>query len=334
MRQSARTAAFKSKASQQPAVDADLAARIDKLRRSVEGVIRGKSEIVTQALVALFSGGHLLIEDVPGVGKTMLAQALARSLAGSFRRIQFTSDLLPSDIIGVSVFNPTNSQFEFKPGPLFANVVLADEINRSTPKTQSALLEAMNESQASVDNASHPLPKPFVVIATQNPIEHHGTYPLPESQLDRFLMRVRMGYPDEEHEKEILRTQRLSHPIDEVEPVLSTEEVGEIQASVRSVQVDPSLADYLVRLAAATRRSSDLSLGVSPRGTLQLQRAAQAHALISGRSYLVPDDVKVVAIPVLAHRVMPRARASAGAGRGLEAETILAPIIETVLVPL
>ncbi len=185
-----------------PAIDADLAARIDKLRHSVEGVIRGKSEIVTQALVALFSGGHLLIEDVPGVGKTMLAQALARSLAGSFRRIQFTSDLLPSDIIGVSVFDPTNSQSEFKPGPLFANVVLADEINRSTPKTQSALLEAMNESQASVDNASHPLPKPFVVIATQNPIEHHGMYPLPESQLDRFLMRVRMGYPDEEHEKD------------------------------------------------------------------------------------------------------------------------------------
>jgi MoxR-like ATPase len=334
MRQSAGTAAFKSKSSQEPFLDTDLVARIEKLRRSVEGVIRGKPEIVTQTLVALFSEGHLLIEDVPGVGKTMLAQALARSLAGSFRRIQFTSDLLPSDIIGVSIFNPTNSQFEFKPGPLFANVVLADEINRSTPKTQSALLEAMNESQASVDNASHPLPKPFVVIATQNPIEHHGTYPLPESQLDRFLMRVRMGYPDEEHEKEILRTQRLSHPIDDVEPVLSTAEVAEIQGGVRAVQVDPSLADYLVRLAAATRRSGDLSLGVSPRGTLLLQRAAQAHALISGRSYLVPDDIKAVAIPVLAHRVMPRTRVSVGAGRGLEAETILSQIIETVLVPL
>ena len=334
MRENARTAAFRSKGSQQASIDADLAARIDKLRDSVERVIRGKPEIVTQALVALFSEGHLLIEDVPGVGKTMLAQSLARSLAGSFRRIQFTSDLLPSDIIGVSVFNPTDSQFEFKPGPLFANVVLADEINRSTPKTQSALLEAMNESQASVDNMTHSLPKPFVVIATQNPIEHHGTYPLPESQLDRFLMRVRMGYPDEEHEKEILRAQRLSHPIDEVQPVLSTEEVGEIQAEVRSVQVDPSLADYLVRLAAATRRSTELSLGVSPRGTLLLQRAAQAHALISGRSYLLPDDVKSVAIPVLAHRVVPRARAAAGAGRGLEAETILAQIVETVLVPL
>jgi MoxR-like ATPase len=192
----------------------------------------------------------------------------------------------------------------------------------------------MNESQASVDNASHALPKPFVVIATQNPIEHHGTYPLPESQLDRFLMRVRMGYPDEENEKEILRTQRLSHPIDDVEPVLTTVEVAEIQAGVRAVQVDPSLADYLVRLAAATRRSGDLSLGVSPRGTLLLQRAAQAHALISGRSYLVPDDIKAVAIPVLAHRVLPRTRTSVGAGRGLETETILSQIIETVLVPL
>jgi len=334
MRQSARTAAFEPKPRPSSSIDSDLVTRIERLRRSVEGVIRGKSETVTHALVALFSEGHLLIEDVPGVGKTMLAQALARSLAGTFRRIQFTSDLLPSDIIGVSVYDPTHSQFKFKPGPLFANVVLADEINRSTPKTQSALLEAMNESQASVDNSSHPLPKPFIVIATQNPIEHHGTYPLPESQLDRFLMRIRMGYPDEDHEKEILRTQRLSHPIDEVEPVLSCQEVAEIQREVRAVQVEPSLADYLVRLATATRRSSDLALGVSPRGTLLLQRAAQAHALISGRSYLVPDDVKAVAIPVLAHRVVPRARASAGAGRGLEAETILGQIVETVLVPL
>jgi MoxR-like ATPase len=334
MQQSARTTAFKPKPSQSAPIDSDLLIRVEGLRQSVEGVIRGKPEIVTQALVALFSEGHMLIEDVPGVGKTMLGQALARSLGGAFRRIQFTSDLLPSDIIGVSVFNPTNSQFEFKPGPLFANVVLADEINRSTPKTQSALLEAMNEAQASVDNFSHPLPKPFIVIATQNPVEHHGTYPLPESQLDRFLMRIRMGYPDEEHEKEILRAQRLSHPIDDVEAVLSCEDVDEIQREVRSVQVEPSLADYLVRLSAATRRSSDLALGVSPRGTLLLQRAAQAHALISGRSYLVPDDVKAVAIPVLAHRVVPRVRASAGAGRGQEAEPILGQILETVLVPL
>ena len=332
--QSARTTAFNSKTSPSSNVDSDLTSRVEGLRRSVEGVIRGKPEVVTHALVALFSEGHLLIEDVPGVGKTMLGLALARSVAGTFRRIQFTSDLLPSDIIGVSIFNPTSSEFEFKPGPLFANVVLADEINRSTPKTQSALLEAMNESQASVDNSSHPLPKPFIVIATQNPIEHHGTYPLPESQLDRFLMRIRMGYPDENHEKEILRVQRLSHPIDEVRPVLSSNDVQDVQRQVRAVEVDPSLADYLVRLAAATRQSNDLALGVSPRGTLLLQRAAQAHALISGRSYLVPDDVKAVAMPVLAHRVVPRARASSGAGRGQEADAILAELLETVMVPL
>ncbi len=332
--QGAGTTAFSPKTSQSSNVDSDLTGRIEGLRRSVEGVIRGKPEVVTQALVALFSGGHLLIEDVPGVGKTMLGQALARSLAGTFRRIQFTSDLLPSDIIGVSVFNPTNSTFEFKQGPLFANVVLADEINRSTSKTQSALLEAMNESQVSVDSTSHPLPRPFIVIATQNPVEHHGTYPLPESQLDRFLMRIRMGYPDENHEKEILRAQRLSHPIDDVQPVLSSDDVEEIQKQVRAVEVEASLADYLVRLAAATRQSSDLALGVSPRGTLLLQRAAQAHALISGRSYLVPDDVKAVAISVLAHRIVPRARASAGAGRGQESDAILAELLETVLVPL
>jgi MoxR-like ATPase len=332
--QSARTTAFNSKTSPSSNVDSDVTSRIEALRRSVEGVIRGKPEVVTHALVALFSEGHLLIEDVPGVGKTMLGQALARSVAGTFRRIQFTSDLLPSDIIGVSIFNPTTSEFEFKPGPLFANVVLADEINRSTPKTQSALLEAMNESQATVDNSSHPLPEPFIVIATQNPIEHHGTYPLPESQLDRFLMRIRMGYPDENHEKEILRVQRLSHPIDEVQPVLSSNDVQEIQRQVRAVEVDPSLADYLVRLSAATRQSNDLALGVSPRGTLLLQRAAQAHALISGRSYLVPDDIKAVAMPVLAHRVVPRVRASSGAGRGQEADAILAELLETVLVPL
>ena len=330
----ARTTAVNPKTSSSSDPRSDPTSCVEALRRSVEGVIRGKPEVVTHALVALFSEGHLLIEDVPGVGKTMLGQALARSLAGTFRRIQFTSDLLPSDIIGVSIFNPTNSEFEFKPGPLFANVVLADEINRSTPKTQSALLEAMNEAQASVDNTSHPLPKPFIVIATQNPIEHHGTYPLPESQLDRFLMRIRMGYPDENHEKEILRAQRRSHPIEDVEPVLSSDDVAEIQRQVRAVEVEASLADYLVRLAAATRQSNDLALGVSPRGTLLLQRAAQAHALISGRSYLVPDDVKAVAIPVLAHRVVPRARASAGTGRGQEADAVLAELLETVLVPL
>jgi MoxR-like ATPase len=284
--------------------------------------------------VTLLAEGHLLIEDVPGVGKTMLAQALARSVDASFRRIQFTSDLLPSDIIGVSVYNPATADFEFKPGPLFANVVLADEINRSTPKTQSALLEAMNEAQVSVDNTSYPLTKPFIVLATQNPVEHHGTYPLPESQMDRFLMCVRMGYPDEESEKQILSSQKVAHPIDDVKPVLTCEEVRRLQNEVRMVRVDAALADYLVRLVAATRRSDDLTLGASPRGTLLLQRAAQAHALMSGRTYMVPDDVKAIAIPVLAHRVVPRSRSSVSGSRGREADAILERILETVPVPL
>jgi MoxR-like ATPase len=316
-------------------VDAEvLSARMADLRGSIEKVIRGKTQVVNYALVALFSEGHLLIEDVPGVGKTMLAQAVARSLDATFRRVQFTSDLLPSDIIGVSVFNPSNSEFEFKQGPLFANVVLADEINRSTPKTQSALLEAMNDGQVSVDNATRPLPQPFLVLATQNPVEYHGTYPLPESQLDRFLMCIRMGYPDEESEKQILRSQQQSHPIEEVQPVLTCDEVRRIQKEVRSVRVDEALGDYLVRIASVSRSSDELTLGISPRGTLLLQRAAQAHALLDGRTYMVPDDIKAVAVPVLAHRVVPRARASVGGGRGREAEAILANILETVPVPL
>jgi MoxR-like ATPase len=264
----------------------------------------------------------------------MLARALARSVDASFRRIQFTSDLLPSDIVGVSVYNPATSEFDFKPGPLFANVVLADEINRSTPKTQSALLEAMNEAQASVDSTSYPLPQPFIVLATQNPVEYHGTYPLPESQLDRFLMCIRMGYPDPESEKQILNSQQVSHPIDDVEPVLTCEEVRELQSRVKLVRVDDALGDYLVRLAVATRRSDELTLGVSPRGTLLLQRAAQARALLSDRTFMIPDDIKAVAVPVLAHRVVTRVRSSVGVGRDREAEAILSSILDTVPVPL
>jgi MoxR-like ATPase len=314
--------------------EVEISARIGSLRRSVESVIHGKTDVVDLALVTLLAEGHLLIEDVPGVGKTMLARALARSVDASFRRVQFTSDLLPSDIIGVSVFNPASSEFDFKPGPLFANVVLADEINRSTPKTQSALLEAMNEGQASVDSTSYPLPKPFIVLATQNPVEYHGTYPLPESQLDRFLMCIRMGYPDTESEKQILISQQVSHPIEAVEPVLTCREIRQLQSQVKLVRVDEALSDYLVDLSAATRQSDDLTLGVSPRGTLLLQRAAQAQALLSGRSFMVPDDVKAVAIPVLAHRVVTRVGSSASGGRDREAEAILTRILETVPVPL
>jgi len=289
-----------------PTLDPVHAERIAALRRSIESVIQGKSDVVDHTLVTLFSQGHLLIEDVPGVGKTMLAQALARSLDVSFRRIQFTSDLLPSDIVGVSIYQPQSSSFEFKPGPVFSHVLLADEINRATPKTQSAMLEAMNEAQVTVDSSSYPMPQPFIVLATQNPIEHQGTYPLPESQLDRFLMRIRMGYPNEDAEKSLLQAQQIEHPIDSVEPVMSGRDIIAVQKAVRRVRVDPSIVDYLVRLAGASRRSEKLSLGVSPRGTLLLQRASQARALLESRDFVVPDDVQAVVVPVLSHRVIPR----------------------------
>ena len=300
--------------------------QVGALGASVESVIRGKAEAVQLTLVALFSEGHLLIEDVPGVGKTMLAQTLARSLDCSFRRIQFTSDLLPSDILGVSVFHPTSGQFEFKPGPIFSNVVLADEVNRATPKTQSAMLEAMNESQVSLDSTVHRLSTPFIVLATQNPSEHHGTYPLPESQLDRFLMRIRMGYPSEEDEKRLLSEQQIDHPIDSVTPVMTGGDVVRLQKAVRHVRVDDSITDYIVRLVSETRRSSQLTLGVSPRGALLLQRASQARALIAGRGYVVPDDIQSLAEAVLAHRVVART--------GGRAESALEEILEHVTVPL
>jgi len=308
------------------ALEAAPTGRIGDLKRSIETVIRGKSEVIDKTLVTLFAEGHLLIEDVPGVGKTMLAQALARSLDVSFRRVQFTSDLLPSDILGVSIYQPVTSAFEFKPGPIFAHVVLADEINRATPKTQSAMLEAMNEAQVSVDGGSYPMPRPFIVLATQNPIEHHGTYPLPESQLDRFLMRIRVGYPDEAAERELLEAQQLEHPIDSVEPVMTARDIVRIQQAVRHVSLAPDISDYLVRLAAATRRSQKLTLGVSPRGTLLLQRASQARALMDGRHYVVPDDVQTVAAPVLGHRVIPRGPS--------EPERIIEDLLSEVPVPI
>ena len=285
------------------------------------------------SLVALLARGHLLVEDVPGVGKTTLAHAIARSFHCSFQRIQFTSDLLPSDVIGVSVYNPVAQEFEFKPGPIFANIIVADEINRTTPKTQSALLEAMNESQITVDNRTHPLPNPFLVLATQNPIEHHGTYPLPESQLDRFLMRIRMGYPARSSEKEIIRN-NAAGAVEQIQPLMDAADVMAMQESVSHVKVDESLLDYALDLIERTRQSEQLSLGVSPRGAVMLHRAAQARAFLEGRDYCLPDDFKRLILPVFAHRVVVSSRYVSTQKKSEQAEAILREIIDTTRVPL
>jgi len=313
---------------------ATAAERIDLLQTAIERVIRGKPEAVRLAIVTLLAGGHLLVEDVPGVGKTTLAHALARALDCSFQRVQFTSDLLPSDVIGLSVYNQHDGMFEWKPGPIFASVVLADEINRTTPKTQSALLEAMAERQVTVEGVTHALPQPFIVIATQNPIEHHGTYPLPESQLDRFMLRLRVGYPSADDEKQILRDREHAEPLDEVQPVMSGQDVLELQAAVSEVSVDDAIVDYLMRIVTATRSSEMLDLGVSPRGTLALFRAAQALALTEDRIYCIPDDIKRLVIPVFAHRLTVSSRYSSAMRRSEEAEAVLREIMKTVSVPL
>jgi len=289
---------------------------------------------VRLAIVTLLAGGHLLIEDVPGVGKTTLAHALALALDCSFQRIQFTSDLLPSDVVGLSVYNQQESLFEWKPGPIFANVILADEINRTTPKTQSALLEAMAEQHVTVEGVTHPLPAPFMVLATQNPIEHHGTYPLPESQLDRFMLRLRIGYPGAADERQILRDREHAEPLKEMQPVMSAADVLELQHSVSEVSVDDAIVDYLMRIVAATRASEMLDLGVSPRGTLLLFRAAQALALTEERSYCLPDDVKRLVIPIFAHRIAVSSRYSSALRRSEEAEAVLREIMKTISVPL
>jgi len=312
----------------------DHAGRIAELQKTIEKVIRGKSETVQFALVALFARGHLLIEDVPGIGKTTLANAMARALDLSIQRIQFTSDLLPSDVIGLSVFNQQDSEFEWKPGPIFSNVVVADEINRATPKTQSALLEAMAEEQVTVEGISRQLPLPFVVIATQNPSEHHGTYPLPESQLDRFMLRLHMGYPGVEDEKRILRDRERVNPLDLVEPVLSQKDVAEIQSQVTKVRFDEALVDYLLQIVDATRKSDSLELGISPRGSLALFRSAQALALIQGRDYCIADDVKELVLPCFAHRVIVSSRGSGLKNRTREAEEELQKILQSVSVPI
>ena len=308
--------------------------QIERLQGAVETVIKGKPEAIRLAIVTLIAGGHLLVEDVPGVGKTTLAHALARALDCVFQRIQFTSDLLPSDVIGLSVYNQHSGLFDWKPGPVFANVVLADEINRTTPKTQSALLEAMAERHVTVEGMTHNLPAPFIVLATQNPIEHHGTYPLPESQLDRFMLRLRIGYPAPIDEQKILRDREYSDPLDDLEPVMSAREVVELQQTVASVTVDDALVQYLMRIVAATRTSEMLDLGVSPRGTLSLFRASQALALTEDRTYCIPDDIKRLVVPVFAHRIVVSSRFSSSLRRSEEAEAVLNEILKTVSVPL
>ncbi len=308
--------------------------QLAQLQRSIATVIKGKDEAIQLAILALVARGHLLIEDVPGVGKTTLAQALARSFNCSFQRIQFTSDMLPSDVIGISIFNQAQQQFEFKPGPVFANIVLADEINRTTPKTQSALLEAMNEAQVTVDNRTHLLPQPFMVMATQNPVEHHGTYPLPESQLDRFLLRIRMGYPARASEKEILREHHGNALTAAIHPVMEAGDVLAMQEAAQRVRVDESLLDYALEIVERTRQTDQLTLGVSPRGALMLRRAAQARAFVESRDFCLPDDFKQLVLPVFAHRVVVNTRYASTRKKSEQAEAILSEIVESAGVPL
>ena len=307
-------------------VQEDIQRVMDNVRR----VIVGKDTAIQQSVIALLCGGHTLIEDVPGVGKTMLARSLARSTACLFKRIQFTPDLLPSDITGVSIYNQKTGDFEFRAGPITAQIVLADEINRATPKTQSALLEAMAELQVTVDGVSHPMPRPFMVLATENSIEYEGTFPLPEGQLDRFLIRINLGYPAFNDEVTILDRQELSHPIESLEPVITTEGILQAQQRVREVHVDPLVKQYIVALVEGSRKHQDTGLGASPRGSLALLRTGQALALVQGRDFVLPDDVKEMAIPVLAHRIIvaPHARI-----RGVEGHDVVASLLDEVPIP-
>ena len=307
--------------------------RAAQLENALRKVIRGKDDILRLAVVSLIARGHLLIEGVPGVGKTTLGQALARALDCTFQRVQFTSDMLPSDVLGISIYSAVEQQFEFKRGPVFTNVLLADEINRTTPKTQSALLEAMNESQVTVDAHSYPLPQPFLVIATQNPVEHHGTYPLPESQLDRFLMRVRMGYPDSNAEREILRSEAGTTKLEAMQPVLSGADVLEMQHAVTQVRVDESLVSYALSIVKKTRESEQFSLGVSPRGSQMLYRAAQAMAFLDGRSFCTPEDFKPLVVPVFAHRVVVNGLYSSTLKKSEQAEQVIQEIVDSTPVP-
>lgn len=309
---------------------ADVQAFGQKLIGNLEKVIVGKHQVLEHTIIGLLCQGHMLIEDVPGVGKTMLARALAKSLGCSFNRIQFTPDMLPSDVTGVSIFNQMTRDFEYRPGPINAQVILADEINRATPKTQSALLEAMEEHQVTVDGVTHPLPHPFMVMATQNPIEYEGTFPLPEAQLDRFLLRIRLGYPSAEDEMKIMEEQQFEHPINAIQPVVSVEELTQMQEAVKQVFVSPAVKRYIVDLTRATRDNQDVYLGASPRGSLGLFRAGQVRAALDGRDYVLPDDIKALSEFVLAHRIVinPAARL-----KNLTAAQIVKEIVQNLPVP-
>jgi MoxR-like ATPase len=300
------------------------------LKQNLQNVIYGKSECIDVMIVSLLAGGSVLIEDVPGVGKTTLAKALAKSIDAKFRRIQFTPDLLPADILGGSIYNPVSGDFRFDPGPIFCNILLADEINRASPRTQSALLEAMNENQATIEGRRHPLPKPFMVVATENPIEFHGTYPLPEAQMDRFLVRIAIGYPAAEVEVDILKSHALAEPLDKIEPVLQLEQIQQIQQEVASVHVDDSILEYIVEIVHATRRDNRLQLGISTRGTLMMSRAARARAYFQKRDFVIPDDVLWLVPHVLPHRILLTTKTRHG---GETAKQIVTDIVGRIKVP-
>ena len=308
----------------------DLATAVQRVINNVEKVIVGKAEPVAFSLIAVICHGHVLIEDVPGVGKTVLTKAIARSIGCSFKRIQFTPDLLPSDVTGVSIYNQKTGNFEFRPGPIMAQIVLADEINRATPKTQSALLEAMEETQITVDGVTYRLPEPFMVMATQNPIEYEGTFPLPEAQLDRFMMNIKLGYPKVGDEMNILDTHQYHHPLDDLAQIMTAEELVRIQQQIRGIHVDPSIREYIVAIANATRSHNSIYLGASPRGSLALYRTSQALAAMRGRGYVIPDDVKLLTKPTLAHRIIvtPAARV-----RAITSTAVLDEILQSVPVP-
>ncbi|OHD57291.1 MAG: hypothetical protein A2Y33_04175 [Spirochaetes bacterium GWF1_51_8] len=310
---------------------AEIQVYSEKLIANIEKVIVGKREVIEKALVALFCKGHILIEDVPGLGKTMLARSIAKSIDGTFRRIQGTPDLLPADIIGVSIFNPSTKKFEFRPGPIFAQLVLVDEINRATPKTQSALLEAMGETQISVEGMGLKLPAPFVVFATQNPIEFEGTFPLPEAQMDRFFVSLSIGYPHEQEEEEIIMRQRTSHPIELLKPVLTPEDVLKVQFLVPNVHVDNTLRSYIMKIVQATRNDSNLLLGSSPRGSISLYKASQAYAAINGRDYVIPEDIKKLAPSVLKHRIIMKSESKL---KNLKPDAVIDRILSTIPVPM